>query len=430
LYQLGPFSRLMPIAKEDYAWWGSRTLFLLILCSLTAISWAASHDRWVGTWAAAPFSGTDVHSDAAKAAYAKYGHSDTTFREIVHTSIGGSPVRVVFTNEFGIEPLTIGAGQVALSAGGSEIDLASAKPLTFGGQTSIVIPPGASAISDPADVKLLPFTNVAISLFISAQPISRVSVHDMAAQTNYQVPGNVVSKERLENPTEIYSWPFLKGLDVKAGGDGGSIVALGDSITDGHGSTRNANARWPDVLARRLQANKRTARLSVLNEGIGANRVLHDDLGPSALARFDRDVLAQAGVKFLIILESINDIGRATDPKVPSDIVSAQDLIAGLGQLTERAHVHGIRVIGATLTPIPAKGAPHPGREALRQAVNQWIRTTNALDGMVDFDKAVRDPTDPMDFRPGSDSGDHVHPSDAGYQAMGDAIDLKLFGAK
>jgi len=333
-------------------------LFLLIVCGFTSVSGAASPDRWVGTWAAALFSGTDVHNNAARAAYAKYGGSDTTFREIVHTSIGGSPVRVVLTNESGIEPLTIGAGQIALSAGGSEIDSASAKTLTFGGQTSIVIPPGAWAISDPADVKLLPFANVAISLFIPAQPIRRVSVHDMAFQTNYQVPGNVVREKRLEDPAEIYSWPFLKGLDVKAGGDSGSIVALGDSITDGYGSTRNANARWPDVLARRLQANKRTARLSVLNEGIAANRVLRDDLGPSALARFDRDVLAQAGVRFLIILESINDIERATDPRVPSHIVSAQDLIAGLSQLTERAHVHGIRVIGATLTPISAKGAP------------------------------------------------------------------------
>jgi lysophospholipase L1-like esterase len=405
-------------------------LFLLLLCGFTFVSGAASRDRWVGTWAAAPFSGTDVHNDAAKAVYAKYGGSDTTFREIVHTSIGGSPVRVVFTNEFGMDPLTIGAGQIALSAGGSEIDLASAKTLTFGGQTSIVIPPGASAISDPADVNVLPLANVAISLFIPAQPISRVSVHDMAFQTNYQVPGDVISEKRLENAKEIYSWPFLKGLDVKAGGDTGSIVALGDSITDGYGSTRNANARWPDVLARRLQANKTTARLSVLNEAIAANRLLRDDLGPSALARFDRDVLVQAGVKYLIILESINDIERATDPRLPSDIVSVQDIIAGLNQLTERAHVHGIRVIGATLTPISAKGAPHPAREALRQAVNQWIRTTNTLDGIVDFDKAVRDPTDPMDFRPGSDSGDHVHPNDAGYQAMGDAIDLKLFGAK
>lgn len=405
-------------------------ILLLFFCTFTSIGVAASHDKWVGTWAAAPFSGSDVHSDVAKANYMKYGRADTTFREIVHVSIGGSSVRVVLTNEFGIEPLTIGAGQIALSAGGSEIDLASAKTLTFGGRPSTIIPPGVSAISDPADVKLLPFANVAISLFVPAQPMSHVSVHDMAAQTNYEVLENVVSEKKLEAPTEIYSWPFLKGVDVKASRDSASIVALGDSITDGSGSTRNANTRWPDVLARRLQAEKKTSELSVLNEGIGGNRILHDNLGPSALARFDRDVLAQAGVKYLIILEGINDIGRATDLKAPADIVSAQDLIAGLSQLTERAHIHGIKVIGATLTPLPVKGAVNPDREALRQAVNHWIRTTNQFDGIVDFDQATRDPADPMDFLPGNDSGDHVHPSDAGYKAMGDAIDLKLFGAK
>ena len=405
-------------------------ILVLFFCAFTSIGGATFRDRWVGTWAAAPFSSTDVHSDIAKEAYMKYGRSDTTFREIVHVSIGGSPVRVVLTNEFGIEPLTIGTGQIALSAEGGEIDLASAKMLTFGGHPSTIIPPGASAISDPADIKLVPFANLAISLFVPAQPMSRVSVHDMAAQTSYEAPHNVVSEKRLEDPTEIYSWPFLKGIDVRASADSASVVALGDSITDGSGSTRNANARWPDVLARRLQANKKTARLGVLNEGIGANRVLHDNLGPSALARFDRDVLAQAGVKYLIILESINDIGRATDIQAPADIVSAQDLIAGLSQLTERAHIHGIKVIGATLTPVPAEGAPNPDREALRQAVNQWIRTTSEFDGVADFDKATQDPADPMAFRPGNDSGDHVHPSDAGYKAMGDAIDLKLFDAK
>jgi len=403
-------------------------ILLLLLCAFSSPGLAASPDHWVGTWAAAPFSGSDVHSDAARAAYLQYGRADATFREIVHISIGGSSVRVVLTNESGVEALMIGAAQIALSAGGSEIELASAKTLTFAGRPSIVISPGTSAVSDPADLRLRPFANAAISLFVPAQLISHVSVHDMAAQTNYQISGNVVGAKNLNAGTEIYCWPFLKGLDVKASGDSASIVALGDSITDGHGSTRNANARWPDVLARRLQTNQKTARLSVLNEGIGANRVLHDDLGPNALARFDRDVLAQAGVKYLIILEGINDIGRATDPKLPSDMVSVQDLIAGLSQLTERAHMHGIKVLGATLTPIPDPANPH--REVLRQALNRWIRTTNEFDGIVDFDKVTRDPADPTAFLSGYDAGDHVHPSDAGYRAMGDAIDLKFFAAK
>lgn len=403
---------------------------LLSICLFFSVALAAPPDHWVGTWAASPFSSADVHNEVVKASYLKYGQADTTFRQIVHVSVGGSLVRVVLGNEFGTEPLTVAAVQIALSAGGGEINPASAKTLTFGGRPGIVIPRGASVVSDPVELKVLPSSNLAISLFIPAQPMSRVSVHEMAAQTSYEASGNVIGEKNLDAPREIYSWPFLKGIDVKAGGNSASVVAFGDSITDGAASTRDANARWPDVLARRLQANKKTAKLSVLNEGIGGNRVLHDEVGPSALARFDRDVLAQAGVKYLIILESINDIGRATDLTSPRDIVTAEDLIAGLTQLAERAHLHGIKVIGATLTPIPIGGAPNPNREAMRQAINQWIRTTNRFDGVVDFDKVTRDPAHPMAFLPGYDSGDHVHPSDAGYKAMGDAIDLGFFSTK
>jgi lysophospholipase L1-like esterase len=401
---------------------------LLFFCTFTSIAVAGSRDHWVGTWAAAPLSIASIYDDGAEGTY-KYGRADTTFREIVHVSIGGSPVRVVLTNEFGIEPLTIGGGQVALSIGGSEIDLASAEMLTFGGRPSITIPPGASVISDSSEIKLPPFANVAISLFVPAQYMSQVSGHELALQTSYEVSGNVVSEKKLAAATEIDSWPFLKGIYVKAGGDSASIVALGDSITDGYGSSRSANARWTDVLARRLQTKKETAGLSVLNEGISGNRVLHDKAGPSALARLDRDVLAQAGVKYLIILESINDIVRATDPKAPVDIVTAQDLIVALGQLAERAHIHGVKVIGSTLTPALVRGVSNPDREAMRQDVNQWIRTTNQFDGIVDFDKATHDPVHPLAFLPENDSGDHVHPSSAGYKAMGNAIDLNLFGA-
>lgn len=403
-------------------------VLLLFFCTFTSFAVAGSRDHWVGTWAAAPLSIASIYDDGAEGTY-KYGRADTTFREIVHVSIGGSPVRIVLTNEFGIESLTIGGAQVALSIGGSEIDLASAETLTFGGRPSITIPPGASVISDSSEIKLPPFANVAISLFVPAQSMSQVSGHELAVQTSYEVSGNVVSERKLAATTEIYSWPFLKGIDVRAGGDSASIVALGDSITDGFRSTRSANARWTDVLARRLQTKKETAGLSVLNEGISGNRVLHDKAGPSALARLDRDVLAQAGVKYLIILESINDIARATDPKAPLDIVTAQDLIAGLSQLAERAHIHGVKVIGSTLTPALVRGVANPDREAIRQAVNQWIRTTNHFDGIVDFDKATQDPAHPLAFLPENDSGDHVHPSSAGYKAMGDAIDLKLFGA-
>lgn len=398
-------------------------LLLFCLCSLSprAVS-AASPDHWVGTWATAPV--------ALPNPEAKVGSADTTFREIVHVSIGGPAVRVILTNEFGLDSLTIGAANIALSASGSEINPAASSALTFSGRPSITIPPGALVVSDPVDLKLPPSSDVAVSIFVPAQAISQVTHHSFADQTSYTAPGNVASAKTLDAPAEITSWPFLKGIDVKADAKSAAIVAFGDSITDGAHSTRNANARWPDVLARRLQADKKTAHLGVLNEGIGGNRVLHNNTGPSALARFDRDVLAQAGVKYLILLESINDIGHAQDPNGPYDVVSAEDLIAGLSQLATRAHTHGIKVFGATLTPYVGAKYASPAGEAMRAAINQWIRTTNQLDGVIDFDKATRDPANPTVFLPANDSGDNLHPGDAGYKAMGDSIDLKLFTGK
>jgi lysophospholipase L1-like esterase len=356
-----------------------------------------------------------------------YGLADTTLREIVHLTLGGPTLRVVFTNEFGTDPLTIGAAHAGVSTGGSAIDLANSAGLTFAGRTMVVIPPGALAVSDPVALKVAPQTDLAISLFLPAQQVPVVSAHGSADQSSYAAPGNVVGARSLDAPTEIFSWPFVKAVDVKVSADSAAVVALGDSITDGAFSTNNANARWPDELARRLLANKSTANLSVLNLGIGGNRVLHDVTGPSALARFDRDVLAQAGVKYLIILESINDIGHATDPVNPNGVVTADDLIAGLTQLAQRAHMHGIKVFGATLTPDGESKYDQSGEEPMRQAVNKWIRTTSEFDGVVDFDKATLDPAAPTQFLPAFDHGDHLHPNDAGYKAMGDAIDLKLF---
>ena len=442
----------------------TRLLPLIALAAIASTCFAAPPpDHWVGTWATAPFSGNNgrpatppqlvpVASPSASATAAPaqtaplaaaptpaprpnrppaivYGAADTTLREIVHVSLGGPQVRVIFTNEFGTEPLTIGAAHVAVSQGGSSINLVSAAGLTFGGRASVVIPPGALVVSDPATVKLPTSTDLAISFFIPKQTITHLS-HGSADQTSYAAPGNVVGAKSLDSPTEIFSWPFVKAVDVKVSADSAAVVALGDSITDGAFSTNNANARWPDELARRLLADKKTANLSVLNLGIGGNRVLNDVTGPSALARFDRDVLAQSGVKYLIILESINDIGHATDPVNPNGIVTADDLIAGLTQLAERAHMHGIKVFGATLTPDGKSKYDQPGEEPMRQAVNRWIRTTSEFDGFIDFDKATLDPANPTVFLPTYDHGDHLHPNDTGYKAMGDAIDLKLFQAK
>ena len=355
------------------------------------------------------------------------GTEGTTLRQVVHVSIGGSSLRVVLTNEFGEDPLTVSAAQIALSAGGGGIIAGSSIQLSFSGRTSVVIPPGALVVSDAAEIKVTPLSDVAVSLFVPDQPVSVISVHNSATATSYMVPGNAVTEATLTEAKPFYHWYFLKGLDVQGDAASGAVVAYGDSITDGAHSTRDKNTRWPDVLAARLVANKKTAKIGVLNEGISGNRVLHDNAGPSALARFDRDVLAQDGVKYLIILEAINDIGHAYDPKKPYDVVSADDLIAGYVQMIERAHAHGIKVYGATLTPYVGAGYASPAGEAVRQTVNAWIRTPGKFDGVIDFDKVTVDPAKPGVFLPAFDSGDQLHPGDAGYKAMGDSVDLGLF---
>jgi lysophospholipase L1-like esterase len=402
----------------------ARRLFfsaLLLTLSVAKTLLAAPPDQghWVGTWAAAPF--------AAQNPEGGLGSADTTLREIVHVSLGGSRVRIVLSNEFGLDPLTIGAAHIALTRKGDEIELMTANALTFGGKSSITIPPGAAAVSDPADLKLPALSDLTVSLFIPAQTIRQISGHGFAAQTNYAAAGNVVGLKALEAPRPNASWYFLKGVDVLSDEKAGVVVAFGDSITDGALSTYNTNSRWPDVLARRLQADKKTEGIAVLNEGIGGNRVLHDGTGPSALARFDRDVLAQAGVKYLIVMEGINDIGNATNPGGGKDFVTAAEIIAGLEQLVERAHIHGIKVFGATLTPYVGAKYQSAAGETMRTAVNDWIRTDKSLDGIIDFDMATRDATNPSVFSKTADSGDHLHPGDAGYKAMGEAVDLKLF---
>jgi len=363
-----------------------------------------------------------------------YGSSDMTLREIVHVSLGGSRIRVVLTNEFGTEALMIGAAQVAISKGGSSVNLvdASSAGLTFGGRAEVKIPVGAMVVSDPVNLKLPAQADLAISLFVPQQTITTLSQHQAADQTSYAAEGNVVGAASFDTPKDIRSWVFLKGVEVEAAAHASAVVAFGDSITDGAFATNNSNARWPDELARRLLADKRTADVAVLNEGIGGNGVLRHITGPSALTRFDRDVLGQDGVKYMIIVEAINDIGaygprNPNAPPPPSGIPTAEDLIVGYKQLIARAHAHGIKVYMATLTPYMGAGYSSPAGEAVRQACNQWIRTQKEADGVIDFDKTTQDPAKPDTFLPAYDHGDHLHPNDAGYKAMGDAIDLALF---
>lgn len=407
--------------------------FLLAVAVAAPVAHAANApDHWVGTWATA-----DIERPNTKD---PIGAADTTLRQIVHVSLGGSSVRIELSNQFGTEPLLINAVQIALAANPAgakgEIALPSSNAVTFGGRPTITIPPGAHVVSDPAALNLPAMSDLAISIFLPAQTITHLTGHGSAYQTNYLAPGNVVKDQSL--PTEeagtktIASWLFLKAVDVKADARAAAVVAFGDSITDGTYSSINENKRWPDFLARRLHANKKTANLGVLNVGIGGNRILHDGTGPSALARFDDDVLSQSGVKYLIILESINDIGHAYDPKKPYDVVSTADLIQGITQMADRAHDHGIKVFGATLTPYLGAGYASPEGEVVRKAINQWIRTTTVLDGFIDFEAATIDKaTGAFDTRFNAPPHpDHLHPNDAGMEAMAGAIDLKLFTQK
>ncbi len=376
--------------------------------------------RWVGTWATAPFGGDPWHQIPTLV--------DSTLRQIVHTSIAGNALRIRFTNEFGTEPLRIDAASVALSAGESAIQPGSLHAVTFSGMPSILIPPGAQVLSDAVDLPTPAFADLTISLFLPLQQISNVSVHSSAQQINYIQTGNEVNALRLTAPAATHSWYFLKGVDVQpVAPQAAAIVAFGDSITDGAYATENQNYRWPDYLAVRLHNNPATANLSVLNEGIGGNCVLINCVGPNALARFDRDVLAQSSVRYVIVLESINDIGALHDPNRPDYHLTAEDLEQGLSQLVARAHEHGIKVFGATIIPYQGAGYATEKGEQIREAVNTWILTSGVFDGTIDFDKATRDSDHPLTMASHYDSGDHLHPKDAGYAAMADSIDLSPF---
>ena len=384
--------------------------------------------HWVGTWASAP--SLVAHSKSAEDRLtpdAQPGATGATLREVVHVSIGGDMVRVRFSNLYGAGPLVIGAAEIAQTLKGAAIVPGTGRPLTFHGQPSVSIPNGALVLSDPTPFKFAPLSDLTVSFYLPS-PSGLVTEHQLGEATSYHAPGNVVSSATLEAPVTETSWYYLNGIDTLASADAGAILTLGDSITDGARSTVDTNQRWPDELARRLQADPKYRNLSVLNEGISGNKILLDGAGPNALARFDRDVIAQSGARYLLILEGINDIGRLHSD--PTANTTAADLIFALDQMIQRAHAHGIVVIGCTLTPYHGAGYYSDNGEAIRKAVNDWIRTSGAFDGFIDFEAAVRDPNHPDTFLPDYQPGDHLHPNDTGYKVMGDAIDLKLFTLK
>lgn len=412
---------------------GHRRLPCLVLCIalLAGLSVAgakpAANTYWLGSWAASqqvPEPSNALPVEALR---------DATLRQVIHLTVGGKELRVRLSNAFGTAPLTILAVHVArpLSRENGSIDAATDRALTFGGSASVTIPAGADYSSDPIRFDAPAFSDLAITLFLEVPP-QRQTSHPGSRETSFVVHGYHVADASLAGATTVEHWYFISGVDVGERGSGAAIVALGDSITDGHAVPTNSNARWTDVLAHRLAASPATRGLSVLNVGTGGNRLLLDGLGPNALARFDRDVLAQTGVRYLIVLEGINDLDSATRL---APISAAQhtelvrQIIGAYQQIILRAHAHGIFVIGGTITPDGGSDYYHPSAasEADRQAVNAWIRQPGHFDAVVDFDRVLRDPQHPERLLSADDCGDHLHPTPAGYRLMAQAIPLGLF---
>jgi lysophospholipase L1-like esterase len=390
--------------------------------ALLAASSVAGQEHWVATWAASPQLTEEANLPPPP------GFADATLRQVVHVSIGGDRLRVRFSNAFGRTALTLRSARIARSAGGGAIQPATDRVLTFSGRTAVTIPEGALVVSDPLAFELPPLTSAAITVTLKGAP-AEVTGHPGSRTTSYLQAGDAASSPDLPAAARVDHWYFVNGIDVAAAAAARAVAVVGDSITDGRGSTTNGNDRWPDNLARRLQANPGTTHVAVVNHGIGGNRLLRDGLGPNALARLDRDVLALPGVRWLIVLEGINDIGTRVAARAKGEPwATAEDIIAAYEQIIDRARARGIRVYGATI--LPFEGATNyftPDGEADRQKVNGWIRTSGRFDGVIDFDAATRDPQAPLRLAPAVDGGDHLHPSAAGYRAMADAIDLGLF---
>ncbi len=448
----------------------SALLVLAVATSMHAIAQADSK-KWLATWGTAVVS---VPATVNAAATLPIGKQQVTLRQVVHLSQGGKRIRISLTNEFGTEPLRIDSAHLAFKSAGSRILPGTDRALTFNGQAGVSVAPGQFVTTD-AVIETVPiFSDVEISMVLPAQDLPVLTYHAAAYTTTYIAPGDHVAAEQFLPPTtpppglsmpgvrapagaslsdkailqsasspttssgfglnadsavqQTTSWYFLKRIEVDRTRKSAAIVTLGDSITDGTGSTTETNRRWPDVLAPLLAANKKTAVLSVVNEGIGGNRVLHEGAGPSALSRFDREVVSQPGVRYVLMLEGINDIGNMH--RSPSDAITEQQLLDAYTTLAHRAHAQGLRFIVATILPYEGAGYFSADGEQIRQDVNRFLRTSHDFDGVVDFDKVTRDPEHPTRLLPKYDHGDHLHPSDEGYAAMGSAVNLKLFGKK
>ena len=410
----------------------------LLACAVgtgSSVAVAADAGSWITSWAASPQPVWDATFFAPVGIPRSLRNQ--TLRQVAHLSLGGDQLRVELSNEYGTRPLVIGAAHVALAGNGSAIMPGSDRALTFSGRTSVTVPPGAPIVSDPVSLTVAPMGNVTVSLFLP-EITPTDTWHNEGVQTAYiSGDGNLTGEADFTAAQTTKSRIFLSGIMVDAPADAQALVTFGDSITDGAASTPDANHRWPDFLAQRL--NQANAHMAVINEGISGARVLRDRMGDNALARFDRDVLSQPRADTVLLMMGINDIGWPDTLLVPKGepAPTSDDIIAGYQQLILRAHDHHLRILGATLTPFedtfhgtPLFGYYSEDKETKREAVNNWIRTSGAFDGVVDFDAATRDPNNPKHIRADFDSGDHLHPMDAGYQAMAQSVDLQLLGIK
>ena len=419
------------------------TLALLLCCHVCAAQTPATSGslHWVSTWGAAqqldaetlpvwvvppPREPNEPPPRALLPPYPRSFH-DETVRMIVRTSVGGDSLRLTLSNARGVDDVRIGAVHVALRERGSATVMGTDRSVTFGGDASFSVEPGALVVSDPVALSVPPLTELAISLYLPNRT-DGVTTHEFALNTTYVVAGNAVDAAALPNATSNLTYFWLTGIEVLAQSEVAAVVAFGDSITDGVTTTPDAHRAWPALLAAKLQSDPATSRWAVINAGISGNRVRRDVIGRSAGGRFDRDVLARAGVKWLVLFEGINDITFSALPDVPDDQrATADELIESLSQLVDRAHARGIKVMGGTLMPMSGLWLYSAETDAMRQRVNEWIRTSGKLDAVADFDAATRDPNQPARLLPAFDSGDHIHPNDAGNAAMADAIDTAIF---